>query len=139
MRAIFENVISRGNYDLAGLLAKIDTYHIMGNLSTEDRDELCAMARATAKANYDYALEIEKIWAAIRELRMLIETKDEEDTNEPVEEWAEYIQPTGAHDSYQIGAQVTFNEKHYRCLIANCVWSPDVLPSAWELVVEDAE
>ena len=40
MKTIFENVIARGDYDLAGLLKKIDGYHIAGRLSDDERDEL---------------------------------------------------------------------------------------------------
>ena len=42
--------------------------------------------------------------------------------------------PTGAHDAYGVGAQVTYNGQRYRCKLANCVWSPDAYPDAWELV-----
>ena len=49
-------------------------------------------------------------------------------------EYPEWAQPTGAHDAYDIGAQVTYNGQRYRCKLANCVWSPDAYPDAWELV-----
>lgn len=50
------------------------------------------------------------------------------------DEWPEFVQPTGAHDAYGVGAQVTYNGQRYRCKLANCVWSPDAYPDAWELV-----
>ena len=34
--------------------------------------------------------------------------------------------------TYQIGDTVTYNDKTYKCIKANCVWSPNDLPSAWE-------
>lgn len=46
----------------------------------------------------------------------------------------EWVQPTGAHDSYSIGDLVTFQGAVYRSLIASNVWSPAALPSGWELV-----
>lgn len=125
MRTIFEQVISRGDYDLTAMLQNIDRYHIEGKLMDEDRESLYALAREGAQPVYDYAAEIEAIWAAIRELRG--QARDPE-------EWPEFVQPTGAHDAYDIGAQVTYNGQRYRCKLANCVWSPDAYPDAWELV-----
>lgn len=45
----------------------------------------------------------------------------------------EWIQPTGAHDAYQIDDLVTFNALVYRCVIADNVWSPAAYPAGWEL------
>lgn len=125
MRTIFEQVISRGDYDLTAMLQNIDRYHIEGKLTDEDRESLYALAREGAQPVYDYAAEIEAIWAAIRELQG--------QAQEP-EEWPEFVQPTGAHDAYGVGAQVTYNGQRYRCKMPNCVWSPDAYPDAWELV-----
>lgn len=125
MRTIFEQVISRGDYDLTAMLQNIDRYHIEGKLTDEDRESLYALAREGAQPVYDYAAEIEAIWAAIRELQG--------QAQDP-EEWPEFVQPTGAHDAYGVGAQVTYNGQRYRCKLANCVWSPDAYPDAWELV-----
>ena len=125
MRTIFEQVISRGDYDLTAMLQNIDRYHIEGKLTDEDRESLYALAREGAQPVYDYAAEIEAIWAAIRELQG--------QAQDP-EEWPEFVQPTGAHDAYGVGAQVTYNGQRYRCKMPNCVWSPDAYPDAWELV-----
>ena len=125
MRTIFEQVISRGDYDLTAMLQNIDRYHIEGKLTDEERESLYALAREGAQPVYDYAAEIEAIWAAIRELQG--------QAQDP-EEWPEFVQPTGAHDAYGVGAQVTYNGQRYRCKLANCVWSPDAYPDAWELV-----
>lgn len=130
MKKIFESVILRGGYDLTGLLKNIDKYHIEGKLTDAERDELYALARQTPEAQYDVRAEIERIWAAIRELQKGATPEV------PADEWPEYVQPTGAHDAYQLGDQVTYNGKRYRCAMANCIWSPDVLPDAWEAVSE---
>lgn len=127
MRTIFEQVIARGDYDLTAMLQNIDRYHIEGKLTDEDREALYALAREGAQPVYDYAAEIEAIWAAIRELQG-------QGQAQAPEEWPEFVQPTGAHDAYGVGAQVTYNGQRYRCKLANCVWSPDAYPDAWELV-----
>ena len=107
------------------MLQNIDRYHIEGKLTDEDREALYALAREGAQPVYDYAAEIEAIWAAIHALQG--------QTPDP-DEWPEFVQPTGAHDAYGVGAQVTYNGQRYRCKLANCVWSPDAYPDAWELV-----
>lgn len=50
-----------------------------------------------------------------------------------LDEWPLFVQPTGAHDAYQTGAQVTFEGKRYISKRDGNVWSPSVLPSAWEV------
>lgn len=50
-----------------------------------------------------------------------------------VEEWPEFVQPTGVQDCYNTGDKVTYNGQHYICKMDNCVWSPDVYAAAWEL------
>ena len=44
---------------------------------------------------------------------------------------ADFVQPTGAHDAYQIGDKVTFNGSTYESLINANVWSPTAYPAGW--------
>lgn len=82
------------------MLEKIDAYHIEGKLTNEDKAELYALAQADKPVNqYNYAAEIEMLWAAVKELQNRAPIVDEE----PEEEEAEakpFTQPTGAHDAY---------------------------------------
>ena len=41
-----------------------------------------------------------------------------------VEEWPEWIQPTGAHDAYNKGDKVSHNEKHWISDVDSNVWEP---------------
>ena len=43
-----------------------------------------------------------------------------------LEEWAEWKQPTGAHDAYAKDAKVSHNGKHWTSDIDNNVWEPGV-------------
>jgi len=52
-------------------------------------------------------------------------------SEEPVNEVSEWVQPTGAHDAYQIGDQVLFNGSTYESVINANVWSPTVYPAGW--------
>ena len=117
MRTIFEQVISRGDYDLTAMLQNIDRYHIEGKLTDEDRESLYALAREGAQPVYDYAAEIEAIWAAIHELQG--------QAQDP-EEWPEFVQPTGAHDAYAQGVTVTHNGKKWASELDGNTWEPGV-------------
>ena len=49
-----------------------------------------------------------------------------------LEEWPEWVQPTGAHDAYNTGDKVSYNGKHYVCTIDANTYAPDVY--GWEIV-----
>ena len=50
-----------------------------------------------------------------------------------------YVQPTGAHDAYAEGDQVTYDGAVWRSLIDGNVWSPDELMHSWFRVGSIAE
>lgn len=130
MKTIFENVIERGGYDLTGLLNRIDSYHVMGRLTDAERDELYAKARAGARdaLEYDVKAEIDALWAAVRALQA--------NGNGAAEDApAEFVQPSGAHDAYNMGDRVRYNGRVYESVIDGNVWSPDVYPAGWTEVV----
>ncbi len=47
-----------------------------------------------------------------------------------VEEWPEWVQPTGAQDAYQTGDKVSHNGSHWISTADNNVWEPGVY--GWE-------
>lgn len=47
-----------------------------------------------------------------------------------VDEWPEWVQPTGAHDAYNRGDKVSYNGKRYICTADANVYAPDVY--GWE-------
>lgn len=49
-----------------------------------------------------------------------------------LDEFPEWVQPTGAHDAYNKGDKVTFEGKHYMSLIDGNIWSPAAYPAGWE-------
>lgn len=129
MKTIIENVIKKGNYDLAELLLKIDIFFTEGKLTAEERDELYALARVKPEAQYDVKTEIEKLWVAVKALQNGTIT-DEGATTEV----KDFVQPTGAHNAYNKGDKVLFDEKVYVSTIDGNVWSPSVYPNGWEIV-----
>jgi hypothetical protein len=45
-----------------------------------------------------------------------------------------WVQPTGAHDAYNIGDQVTFEGNTYESLIDGNTWSPTSYPAGWNQI-----
>ena len=48
-----------------------------------------------------------------------------------LDEYPEWVQPTGAHDAYNIGDKVTYNGQHYVCTSNANVYAPDVY--GWQI------
>lgn len=129
MKNIFESVISRGSYDLAGLLANIDKYHIEGKLSDADRDALYAEARDKATAS-----------ESINVLDKLAELEERVRALEEAGSTTGATGDTSAAPEYQVGKwyyagdKVTFGGKVYTCTAPAglvCVWSPATYPAYW--------
>ena len=47
-----------------------------------------------------------------------------------IDEYPEWVQPTGAHDAYNTGDKVSYNGKHYVCTIDANIYAPGVY--GWE-------
>lgn len=52
-----------------------------------------------------------------------------------LEEYPEWVQPTGAHDAYAKGAKVSYEGKKYISTIDANVWAPGV--TGWDEIVEE--
>lgn len=159
MYEIIKNVIESKDYELRDMIYKINKMYIESNITEEQKTELDELARINANAENSYApiqKQIDQAFSQISELKSTIEAnavgmaalkeaveklgaKIETPVEEPKEEFPEYIQPTGAHDAYNIGDTITYNGKKYTCKMNNCVWNPDTYPAGWEEVVEGSE
>lgn len=142
MYEIFKNAL-KCDYELVDMLNKIAEYYIKGNLSKEEKEELEEEARTNANPENSYApleTQLNEVFKRIKSLESrvsILEGNNPEEPSEPVEEYPEYVQPTGAHDAYNIGDKVTYNGKHYECIFDGCVWNPDEYPAGWEEVVSE--
>lgn len=47
-------------------------------------------------------------------------------TDDPGEEWPEWVQPLGSTDAYPAGAKVSHNEKHWISQVDANIWEPGV-------------
>lgn len=143
MFELIKNIIKSKDYKLEEILNKINILWIKGDLSEEQKDELTNLARENATAENSYKpLEerVNQLFKLVEDLTAKVnalENKDTaEDSTESAEEYPEYVEPIGSHDAYQVGDRITYNGKKYTCILAGCVWSPDVYPQAWQEVVE---
>lgn len=144
MYEIFKNAL-KGQYELVDMLNKIAEYYIKGNLSKEEKEELEEEARTNANPENSYAPLEERLNGLITRVDILenkvsqLEKTSTEEPSEPTEEekYPEYVQPSGAHDCYNIGDKITYNGKKYVCKMNGCVWNPDTYPAGWEEVVSE--
>lgn len=145
MYEIIKSVIESKDYELKDILYKINKMWIESAITEEEKTELDNLARENAKAENSYAPLQEQIEDIYNELANIksrpdnLEGTEEPTEPEPVDEYPEYIQPTGAHDSYNTGDKITYNGKKYVCKMDGCVWNPDTYPQGWQEVEETEE
>jgi len=123
MKTIFQSVIKQGGYDLSDMLRKIDSYHIAGKLTDQERDELYTLARGGADptAGTD-------IYAKLAELEERIRKLEQPEGGTGAEA---YIPGKW----YYAGDQVTYAGTGYTCTAPEgqvCTWSPEEYPAYWE-------
>ena len=145
MYEIFKNTL-KGQYELVDMLNKIAEYYIKGNLSKQEKEELEEEARQNANPVNSYApleeqlnaliVRVDTLENKVSQLEKTTTGEPTEEPTEPIDEYPEYVQPTGAHDAYHIGDKITYNGKHYECIFDNCVWTPDAYPQGWKLMEE---
>ena len=134
MRELIIGQIALGGFDLAGMIDRINYYHVAGQLTDAEREELITRARekAVEEMEIDPKTEILALWAAVRELQKKVSAGGG-DTPAPADEWPAFVQPTGAHDAYNTGDKMTYTDgKHYVSRIDNNVWTPEAYPQGWE-------
>lgn len=142
MYSVIKEVITKGDFELIDMLAKINKLWVEGSLTEEERDELVNLARTNANPENSYTKntqQIANLWEYYQQLDTRLsnlENGQGAEPTEPEEEWPEYRQPTGAHDAYKAGNKVMFQGKKYICKLDGCVWDPITYPDTWELVEE---
>lgn len=143
MYEAIKNAINNTEFELKATIEKIDTLWIKNKITEEQRKELIELAREKANPENSYAPlqeQIDSIYTEIDRIKNRIDILEgKEEPTEPKEEYLDYVQPTGAHNAYNVGDKVTYNGKKYVCKINGCVWAPDVYPAGWEEVAEDTK
>lgn len=145
MYEVFKSVIQSGGYDdLNSLLFRLRRAWARGTITEEELEELEGLAKSRGPVKkYDVQKELDALCAAVRrlqedvwQLQAALSTPAEPAADEPEEPEPdpvpEFVQPTGAHDAYQIDDRVTYGGAVYVSLMAGNVWSPDVYPAGWQ-------
>ena len=121
-------VIQSGEYNLSDLTKKIDTLWLKSYLTDDERDSLTKLA--IEKANPDAGLpSFSERMAALEKRVSKLEGNLSSGGDSGSSDWPEWVQPTGAHDAYSKGSQVTHNGERYVSKIDANVWEPGVFGS----------
>lgn len=145
MYDIIKSVIDSGRYELTDMLNKIDTMWIQGSITDDERAELIGLARDNAIPENTYAplqKQIDALAEVVSDLSTRVKTLENngsesgETEPDPEGEYPPYVQPTGAHDAYNIGDKCSESGKKYVCKMDGCVWPPSSYPDGWTEVVE---
>lgn len=64
------------------------------------------------------------------------QSTEPETPDTPTDNIKDFVQPTGAHDTYVKGDKVRFNGKVYESLIDNNAYSPSAYPAGWKEIME---
>ena len=143
--------IRSDSYDLKTMLDRIDFFYARGEITDADRASLkeAARSRASEAMGIDVKAEIAAIMQRIITIEARLTAIEEElqpepgpgpdPGPEPEPEIPEWVQPTGAHDAYNVGDRVRYKGKVYECLMNGCVWAPDVYPAGWKEIEISAE
>lgn len=140
MYEIIKSVIQSKDYKLRDMLYKINKMYIESAITEAQKTELDELARTNANAENSYkdnSKQIETIFAELENIKARLDKL--EGIEPPIEEYPEYVQPSGAHDAYKVGDKITFEGKKYICKMDGCVWSPEEYPQAWEEIVKTTE
>nr|DAN55245.1 MAG TPA: ChiA1-BD-binding domain protein [Caudoviricetes sp.] len=137
---LIKEVINSRDYKLEDMLYKINKMYVESYLTEEEKTELDNLARENADTVNSYAPiqeQIDNLYVKISNLedRVKLLEKTEEPGEE--EEYKEFVQPTGAHNAYNVSDKIIYNGKKYICKMDGCVWSPDTYPAAWEEVTNE--
>lgn len=121
-------VIQSGEYNLSDLTKKIDTLWLKSYLTDDERESLTKLA--IEKANPDAGLpSFSERMAALEKRVSKLEGNLSSGGDSGSSDWPEWVQPTGAHDAYAKGSQVTHNGEKYVSKIDANVWEPGVFGS----------
>lgn len=135
MFELIKQVIESKDYKLEDMLYKINKMYIEEFITEQEKTELDNLARENADPVNSYApiqKQIDNLYIKISNLKDRVKLLEKTEEPGEEEEYKEFVQPTGAHDAYNIGDKIIYNAKKYICKTDGCVWSPDAYPSAWE-------
>lgn len=130
---VFKNVIENRNFELKGIIKKIDTLWAQSSITDDERAELISLAqsKANVQQSIDVMQKLEELDKRIKAVEeMLANNDNNSDDTEVV--YADYE----VGKWYYNGNIVKFEDVLYKCVAPDgvvCVWSPTEYPAYWEV------
>lgn len=130
---VFKNVIENRNFELKGIIKKIDTLWAQSSITDDERAELISLAqsKANVQQSIDVMQKLEELDKRIKVVEeMLANNNNNSDDTEVV--YANYE----VGKWYYNGDIVKFEDVLYKCVAPDgvvCVWSPTEYPAYWEV------
>lgn len=130
---VFKNVIENRNFELKGIIKKIDTLWAQSSITDDERAELISLAQS--KANVQQSIDVmQKLEELDKRIKVVEEMLANNDNNSDDTEvvYADYE----VGKWYYNGNIVKFEDVLYKCVAPDgvvCVWSPSDYPTYWEV------
>lgn len=130
---VFKNVIENRNFELKGIIKKIDTLWAQSSITDDERAELISLAQS--KANVQQSIDVmQKLEELDKRMKVVEEMLANNDNNSDDTEvvYADYE----VGKWYYNGNIVKFEDVLYKCVAPDgvvCVWSPTEYPAYWEV------
>lgn len=130
---VFKNVIENRNFELKGIIKKIDTLWAQSSITDDERAELISLAqsKANVQQSIDVMQKLEELDKRMKVVEEMLANNDES---------ADYTEVTYA--DYEVGKWyyngniIKFEDALYKCVAPDgvvCVWSPSDYPAYWEV------
>lgn len=104
----------------------------LGATDTYMKDDKASFEGAYYQSNIDY-----NVWSPTAYPQGWTKLDGTGESPEPGgddDEYPAFVQPTGAHDAYNIGDKVTYNGHRYECTMNSNAYSPDAYPQGWKQI-----
>lgn len=130
---VFKNVIENRNFELKGIIKKIDTLWAQSSITDDERAELISLAQS--KANVQQSIDVmQKLEELDKRMKVVEEMLANNDNNSDDTKvvYADYE----VGKWYYNGNIVRFEDVLYKCVAPDgvvCVWSPTEYPAYWEV------
>ena len=139
MHNIIKTVLQTGNFDLADMMKKIDTFFAKGNITEEQYQELQKLAQSNAKAENSTDIIRKMIDLENRILKLEEKLASEgKTTPDEAPEGSEANYPEFESGKWYYGGnKISFEGKNYECTApegAVCVWNPKDYPAYWQII-----
>ena len=130
---VFKNVIENRNFELKGIIKKIDTLWAQSSITDDERAELISLAQS--KANVQQSIDVmQKLEELDKRMKVVEEMLANNDNNSDDTKvvYADYE----VGKWYYNGNIVKYEDVLYKCVAPDgvvCVWSPSDYPAYWEV------